>query len=266
MVTFKKLRRIFNVKGSGNVVSKTIQVEPFLQLHLCTHCNVDIVQADEEKVVVELDDNLIDSVRVDNSIKTLFVTQDTRQKVPLFTYGKITIYCHKLEAIYVTSHADIQTVSPVVTDLPMTIKTVSHGDMRLELIAPALKITATNHGDLTLKCQVDNLLVNNASKGDLNLDVQGISIEINHKGRGDIEAKGTCDSLNITNEGHGDIIGKQLNAKKVCLKNMGHGDTSVSASEWLKIQNLGHGDIAYYGTGELQELSHTGHGKVQQKD
>ena len=265
MVTFKKLRRIFNVKGSGNVITKTIVVNPFIQLHLCTQCNVDIVQADEEKVVIEMDDNLIDGVKVDNSIKTLFVTQDTRQKVPLFTFGKITIYCHRLEAIYVTSHADIQTVTPIDSDLPMTIKSVSHGDVRFEINAPSLKVMATNHGDFILKCKTPNLVINNASKGDLNLEVEGTSVEINHKGRGDMELKGMCDTLNISNEGHGDIEGKSLDAKAIVLKNMGHGDTSVSAMESIKIQSLGHGDITYYGPGELLEIIHTGHGKVQHK-
>ncbi|MTK52548.1 DUF2807 domain-containing protein [Paludibacter sp.] len=265
MVTFKKLRRIFNEKGSGNVVSKTIAVSPFLQLHLCTQCNVEIVQSDEEKVVIEMDDNLIDGVRVDNSIKTLFVTQDLRQKIPLFTYGKITIYCHALEALYVTSHADIKTVKPLESKYAMVIKTVSHGDVFVELKAPSVKVMSTNHGDFTLKCETNDLVINNASKGDLNLDLKGAAVEINHKGRGDMVLTGSCDSLSICNEGHGDISGTDLVSRDVNVKSIGHGDTTVFASHSIKIQNLGHGDVAYCGDGELEDLSHTGHGKVQHK-
>jgi hypothetical protein len=266
MVTFKKLRRIFNEKGSGNVVSKTIAVSPFLQLHLCTQCNVEIIQSDEEKVVIEMDDNLIDGVRVDNSIKTLFVTQDVQQKIPLFSYGKITIYCRALEALYVTSHADVRSVKPIESKYAMVIKTVTHGDVYLELKASSIKVMSTNHGDFTLKCETNDLVVNNASKGDLNLEVKGAAVEINHKGRGDMTLSGTCDQLTICNEGHGDIAGHELVTRDANVKSIGHGDASVYASHSIKIQNLGHGDVAYYGEGELQDLSHTGHGKVQHRN
>lgn len=266
MVTFKKLRRIFNEKGSSRVITRTVEVTSFLQLHLCTQCNVEIVCADEEKVVIEMDDNLIEGVRVDNSIKTLFVTQDLKQNIPLFTYGKITIYCKTLEALYITSHADVRTVKPLVSKSGVVVKTVTHGDVHLELEAPSIKVMATNHGDFTLKCVTENLVVNNASKGDMSLDIRGASVEINHKGRGDMELHGSCDKLSICNEGHGDIDGAGLVAVKANVKSIGHGDTVVFASGELRIQNLGHGDVTYSGGGELVDLTHSGHGKIQNRE
>jgi hypothetical protein len=263
MVTFKKLRRIFNEKGSGNVVSKTINVSSFLQLHLCTQCNVEIICSGEEKVVIEMDDNLITGVRVDNSINTLFVTQDLKQNIPQFSYGKITIFCKSLEALYITSHADVRTVKPLVSTSPVVVKTVSHGDVNLQLEAPSIKVITTNHGDFTLKCKTENLVMNNASKGDLSVELTGASVEINHKGRGDILLTGSCNELSVCLEGQGDIDAAALKAETVKVKNIGHGDTVVCATVSLSIENLGHGDVIYNGGGVLQELTHSGHGKVQ---
>lgn len=248
------------------MVSKTIIVEPFLQLHLCTQCNVEIVSSDEEKVIIEMDDNLIEGVRVDNSIKTLFVTQDVRQKVPLFTQGKITVFCKSLEALYITSHADIRTANPIVSQSSVIVKTVTHGDVLLELKAPSVKVMTTNHGDFVLKCFAENLVVNSASKGDLNMEFHGDSAEINHKGRGDVSLSGQCLDLTLSNEGHGDIDGTAFSAQTANIKSTGHGDTLVSVLRSLRIQNLGHGDVIYSGSGELQELTHSGHGKVLHRE
>jgi hypothetical protein len=187
------------------------------------------------------------------------------KKIPLFTYGKITIYCHALEALYVTSHADVRSVKPIESKFGIVIKTVTHGDVYLELKAPSIKVMSTNHGDFALKCETNDLVVNNASKGDINLEMKGVAVEVNHKGRGDMMLTGSCDALTICNEGHGDISGYELITKDVNVKSIGHGDTSVYASHTIKIQNLGHGDVVYYGEGELQDLSHTGHGKVQHR-
>jgi hypothetical protein len=265
MVSFKKLRRIFDEKGSGNIITKTIQVEPFLQLHLCTHCTVEIVQAAEEKVVVETDDNLIDHIRVDNSIKTLYITPANGMKTPLYTFGKITVYCKSLEAIYMTSHGDMCSLTPIVSDKPITIKTVSHGDITLDLQAPVIRLTTTNHGDLALKCSGESLQINNVSKGDLNIVAKVSTVEINNKGRGDILLKGECDALSISNMGHGDIEAGDLESHKVQIDNSGHGDVIVRASESIGINNSGHGDIVCYGTGEMTEVTHAGHGKIVRK-
>ncbi len=264
-VTVKKWRRILAEKGSGNVVIKTINVLPFTQLHLYTNCNVALVQSDEEKVVIEMDDNLIDSINVDNATHALYVNSKKRIHVPTFTQGKITIYFRQLEAIYMTTHGDVSTYSPLILSHAFVLKMVCHGDTMFDVSAPEMKINATNHGDFSLHFRGQKLEMNNISSGDSRLNIEVEQVELVQEGHGDLFLSGNGSSLNVANSGHGDVNADAFLAARVTLLSRGHGDTVVNASDHLAIHALGHGSVIYLGTPTVRLVSHSGHGKIVHK-
>lgn len=264
-VTVRKWRRILAEKGSGNVVTKTINVLPFAQLHLYTNCNVTLVQSDKEKVAIEMDDNLIDCIHVDNATYALYVNFKKRTHVPTFTKGEITIYFRQLEAIHMATHGDVRTRVPILLDKPLKIKMVNHGDTVFDVVSPQMEVKATNHGDFLLRFRGQKLEMNCISGGDSRLDVEADEVEFVQEGRGDVHLFGNSTSLNVANSGHGDFNAETFRANRVTVLSRGHGDTIVNVSDHLAIHSLGHGDVIYHGNPTVRLVSHSGHGKIVQK-
>lgn len=264
-VTVKKWPRILAEKGSGNIIVKTINVLPFTQLHLYTHCNVALVQSNEEKVVIEMDDNLIDCMNVDNSTHALYVNSKKRVHMPTFTQGRIVIYFRQLEAIYMTTHGDVSTSSPMTLSRPFVLKMVCHGDTMFDIKAPEIKIHATNHGDFSLRFCGQKLEMNNTSSGDSRLNVEAEQVELVQEGHGDLHLSGDGSLLNVANSGHGDVNAESFHASRVTLFSRGHGDSIVNASDHLAIHALGHGSVIYHGAPTVRLVSHSGHGKIVHK-
>src|ERR1043165_7144430 len=107
MVNFKKLRQLIQTKGNGNIVKKEIGVSSFLRLHISIKGDTEIIQSDEEKVVIEADENLQDYFEVVNSGKTLYITSGNTLWIPLFTRLSIKIYCRQMNMLYNASHGDV---------------------------------------------------------------------------------------------------------------------------------------------------------------
>ena len=69
-------------QGTGNIISKTINVNSFIRLHVSISGYVELIQADEEKVIIETDDNLVDFIQTENSGRTLYVTGEVNGASP----------------------------------------------------------------------------------------------------------------------------------------------------------------------------------------
>ena len=77
MVNFKPLRQIIEVKGNGNIVTREISVSSFICPHIAGKGQIELYQSDEEKVIVETDENLQNFISAFNSGRTLYVSAET---------------------------------------------------------------------------------------------------------------------------------------------------------------------------------------------
>jgi hypothetical protein len=227
MVNFKKLRQLIQTKGNGNVISREIQVSSFLRLQLVINGNAELIQSDEEKVVIEADENLQDYFEVVNSGKTLYITSGNKLWIPIFTKLSIKVYCRQLQMLYNASHGEVTSGNQLICSDPIEIKVQAHGDTFLNLKAPLVKLSAVCHGD--------------------------------------IELKGECHELIIKNASHGDLNCKAMIADIATVSNASHGDLKLYSKEEISIKHAGHGDIHYYGEGKLKNIVHHGHGEVKHR-
>lgn len=104
-------------KGSGNLISETRDFNPFHTVHIATAGTVTLTQSDTQNVVVTVDDNLLEYIRLSvsnniliidiepgNSISNMHLTVDVKLQVlnELFTssagnfVGKNTFICNEL--------------------------------------------------------------------------------------------------------------------------------------------------------------------------
>jgi hypothetical protein len=225
MVSFKKLRQMIEVQGSGTITRKEIPVSSFLRLHLSARGTVQIEQADEEKVIIETDENLLDYFEVVNSGRTLYITSEAKLRKPVFSSLKIIVRVRQIDTIYNASQGNVESINPIISTEPITIKIDSHGDTNLQIQAPKIELGMACHGNVTLS--------------------------------------GECGEINIKDSAHGNLDCKNLKARHVNLRNMSHGNILLYAEETIAIKHMGHGFVHYYGPGRLKDVKQYGHGEVK---
>src|SRR4029078_11966130 len=101
MVSFKRLRQMIEVQGNENIVAREVKVSSFLRLHLALNCTVELYQSDEEKVIVETDENLQAFFYVRNSGRTLYVRAEGMLRKPVYTECKVKVYLRQLDTLYI---------------------------------------------------------------------------------------------------------------------------------------------------------------------
>ena len=214
------------VKGNGNIVTREIQVSSFIRLHLGVHASVELIQSNEEKVVIEADENLLEYFEAVNSGRTLYVTSDAKWWNPLHARGgTVKVYFRQFDKLRNCCHGDVYSSTPIQLTTPLEVKIQSHGNTDLELDVPSLNVLMQCHGDVTLK--------------------------------------GSCGQFEIKDQAHGNLHCRQLIAAQVNINNMSHGDIELYAEETISIKHMGHGDIHYYGKGILKDIRQYGNGEVK---
>jgi phage pi2 protein 07 len=228
MVNFKPLRQMIEVKGNGNIISKEISVSSFICLHVAGRGMVELYQSDEEKVIVETDENLHEFISVINSGRTLYVSVEGKLRQPVFTLCKIKIYLRQIDLIFIRNeNANLICGNQIAATGPVEIKIQSAGNVELDMNAPAIKILCQSVGDVVLKGKCDNLRVKNQAVGDFNAS--------------DLFA----DRVSIQNSAVGNIL---LHAEKeITIKHSGVGYIHYSGKAILK-------DVRQHGVGEIKHV------------
>jgi len=221
----KKIKAMFQVHGSGNMTTQERTVSSFIKLHLHFHGKATIVQSDEEKVVVECDDNLQEHVGTMNSGRTLYVVEESGIKKPLFTKLHVTIYVRNIDTLRNSMAGEVETQGPIRSTSPFELVVDALGESRIELDVPALKCL--------LRCN------------------------------GDTHLSGKSGTTLIKNQANGNLFARELNAASLTLKNMANGNVEVRAEEQIIIKHMGNGYVHYYGPAVLKDVNMMGTDNVR---
>lgn len=226
MVSFKKLRTMIEVKGNQTIISKEFQVSSFIRLHIAVNGTTQLIQSDEEKVVVETDENLMEFIEVQNVGRSLYVSTDGKLRKPVFTTCNVKIYLRQVDVLYARSHhGDVVCPSVITLASPLEVTIQSVGTNTLAIDAPAIKLV--------------------------------------NQGQGNIVLKGKTMKLDMKNQGEGDIAAKEMIAEELVFKNMGTGDVELFAEKEITISNYGEGNILYSGDAVLKDVKQYGSGLIK---
>ncbi len=214
------------VKGNGNIVSKTYPISSFLRLHIAVRGITELIQSEEEKVEVEMDENLLDHFEVGNAGRTLFVSTDGKLRRPIYTSCTVRIYFRQLEDLVIRCDAgNVVTTSRMVLQSPLDLKVQSVGNVTLNLSTPQLKAVLQMEGDVTLM--------------------------------------GDCGTVDIRTQSEGNLMAKELFCSELKLKNQSQGNIDVFADKKIWISHFGQGYIHYYGDAALMDVKQYGEGEVK---
>jgi hypothetical protein len=227
MVSFKKLRKMVEINGNGNIVSKEIQVSTFIRLHLGCKGVVELHQGDEEKVVVEADENLIQYFAATNAGRTLYVsTQENIVRQPVFTKCVIKVFLRQMNMLYVRNvNGNVVCPDAISLNEPLEVKIQSVGNTELNVIVPALKILCQANGNTVIK--------------------------------------GKCEKADFKTQCSGDFDSSKLLAGDLSISNMANGNVTLHADRTIRITHYGNGFVHYSGDANVKDVKQYGNGEIK---
>ena len=217
---------MIEVQGNGNIVSKQFSVSSFIRLHLSGKGLIELYPSDEEKVIVETDENLLEYFDIVNSGRTLYVTAGGNLKRPVFTKCVIKIYIRQMNVLYIRNDkADV--VCPEMITLPGSLKIIIQtvGDTSLNMAATEIDMVSQCEGNVTLK--------------------------------------GKCNLLKVKNQSEGNFDAGELMAEEIILKNMAEGNVDLFANQAITIKHYGEGYVHYAGNAILKDVKQYGDGEIK---
>jgi hypothetical protein len=226
VVSFKKLRQMIEVQGNGNIVSREVTVSSFIRLHLSGKGVIELHQSDDEKVIIETDENLQEYFSVENSGRSLYISEGANFRKTIYTVCKIKVFLRQLDVLYIRNdRADVVCPGVLTLSSPLEVKIQSVGNTTLNINAPSIKVLSQCEGNVTLK--------------------------------------GKCNLLEIKNQSEGDFDSKELIAEELVLKNYAEGNVTLFANKAITIKHYGQGYVHYSGDAELKDVRQYGEGEIR---
>jgi len=142
-----------STRGSGTVVEESRPVSGVVSVEIANQGNLFIQIGDEESLVIEAEDNLLDSIT--SEVRSGRLILGTKPGVNLRNREPINYYLtvSDLQGLSVSSSGDIQ--APTLEAERFEIRVSSSGDINIEeLIADRLEVDITSSGDVTIDAGV----------------------------------------------------------------------------------------------------------------
>ena len=179
------------IEGSGNVVTKDINVQGFDALNVSGVFSVLLTQGGKEAVRIEADDNLQEYFVVKNEGSTLSISM--KKDVNFSSKKKMKVYItfQKLKSMDLKTVGDVSSDQNLsFTDLSLQNKSV--GNLDLKLTAQTLTIDNKSVGNVKLNGKANNVTIKNKSVGSIqaaNFVVQMMDIDNNGVGSAEVNAE-----------------------------------------------------------------------------
>jgi hypothetical protein len=230
-----------HVRGSGTIVTQTVDVNDFESVSLEGSGNVYIEQGDSESLTVEADDNIL----------------------PLL---ENTVRGHQL-VLGMKPNQSIDPSKPIVYRL--TVKNSNGIDLKgsgnfyvSPLHSNNMAISLLGSGDIRLKgLEADSLSIDLSGSGNVTIEEIAVkTVDTNLKGSGDIKLDGKSEAQTISVVGSGNYLAADLESGSANISIPGSADVTVWVSDTMQVTVNGSGNVSYYGSPDIdQNGSGSGH-------
>ena len=199
---------IQSVRGSGEVVSRTFEIEDFNALDIRGGYHVVWRQSDNVAVTIEMQENLFEFLQVSVAGETLRVNSTRNFSTSRGNSPRIYVYTPYLEMVNFYG--------------------------------------AVNASDWDI-VQGEKFQIQGAGAINVILELEVDTIDINLSGAGNLNLSGTADSANIITAGASNVLATQLQIRDVNVELSGAGDIDVAVSDNLSVELFGAGRVRYTG-------------------
>ena len=217
------------VQGSGEIVQEQRSIQGVTAVRVANQGDLYIELGDDEKLVVEAEDNLIDLLESDVRRGELILKTkegvDIRKTKPI----RYFLTVKALDEISVSSSGDIE--APEFSTDTFTINVSSSGDVNVDGL------------------NVDELTVRISSSGDVVVDVldaDQLNVDISSSGSLKI-LEGKVMDQEISLSSSGEYIARYVESNQADVLISSSGDATIQVSDQLNVKISSSGDVYYYG-------------------
>jgi hypothetical protein len=196
------------VNGNGKLIEKSRSVGSFNGVGVSGSFDVFLVEGDEGKIELSVEENLEQYLITEVKNGTLHIKWEKGVNVRTSRDTKVTVHFKKLNSVALSGSGDVITKDRISTDL--------------------LHVALAGSGDITLEVSAQKLEAAISGSGDMKLSGEAIEFEGAVAGSGDVEAY-------------------DLAAEKADLKISGSGTIQCSVEKEIIARISGSGDIKYKG-------------------
>ena len=211
------------IAGSGNVVSRQIEVSAFSRLDVSGSFTATVSVGDAEAVTVRIDDNLVDELDVHVSGDTLHVGLRSGTSVTNATL-EADVTVRSLSAIDVSGASDVTLTDPLTAD--------------------AFSVVVSGASRLTGAVEV----------GDGRMELSGAS---------DVELSGSATTFTVTLSGASSLIAGQLTIDQLEIDLSGASDGDVSVTGTLSAGASGASSLRYTGSPTIARSETSGASSIE---
>jgi hypothetical protein len=204
------------IEGSGNVITKTVNVQSFDQIDVSGVFSLKLSQGSKEEVKIEADDNLQDLFEVKNDGSKLTITMKKETNFNSKKGLKVYITFKKLKSM------DLKTVGNVSSEESLSF---------------------------------DDVKIGNKSVGSVDLKLTAQSVNIDNKSVGDVKLNGKADNAVIRNKSVGSIRAGDFVVQKMDINNDGIGSAEVNAEKECKVKDSFLGKVSNKGAATIKRMN-----------
>lgn len=213
------------LKGNGNVVSEVTEVNEFNHLSLKGVFNTTLIQGDKPQVIIETDENLIQTIQIIEDGGKLTIKSKKGMNIKKSTKMNVYVTLQNLDDLEIKGVGNVSTENMLTFADPLNVEIEGVGNTHLQL----------DCGEL----------------------------DANFSSTGNIELEGKVAQAAIRNTGVGNLNAFDLLVENLEIDNSGIGNVKIYASNTLTIQSSGIGNLEYKGDAEIKDFNVSGIGKVR---
>ena len=257
-----------SVAGSGNVITRSYEVQNFTDVELLGSMSAKIVQGDTFKVEVTIDDNLIDMVNVEVWEQQLKIAMKQRSS---WSWGvrrqhtayRVLITMPTMKALQVSGSATVVMEGFKDSSSYYDIIMSGSGKVRADaLVAEKIMTSVKGSGSIEFKGRAKELELTDSGSGRIHADVEAEKVTAFLRGSGSIKLKGRTKELDHTLSGSGALYAFDCSASVVKVMVRGSGVTQVNAADSLDVTISGSGNVMYKGVPVKLQTAIRGSGRV----
>ena len=203
------------VKGSGPIVTETLDLSNFSSIGLGISANVYLTQGSQQKVEVRGQKNIIDILKIESKDNTLNI--GTKKNHSYSTSEKLEVH--------------------------VTMKDLT----KLNLGGSGSIIGETQFTNL------DDVKFNIGGSGSIKLDLQADEIDCNIGGSGSMKLSGQADEIEVNIGGSGSVKAIDLQVKNADVNTAGSGSAMINVSDHISARIAGSGGIKYKGDPKIDK-------------
>jgi len=214
------------IKGSGNVIEETRDVQDFTKIEVQGGLAVDVKCGEETKIKVEADDNVLPYIETNVDGNKLTIKYS--RSVSLTKDIKIEVSAKNIDELTAGGASKIN----MQGFKNESLKADANGASKMKLQGET--------GDLSIKATgASNIVLE---------DIKAEKIDVELTGASDLKATGTSENINIKGTGASSIEMEDLKAQGAMLDLSGASNAKIDVEETLKVKATGASNVRYRGS------------------